>query len=288
MVVVERAGEEEFRPGVVDKLVDCNVFRRIVASGNALNDALRFLTALRRIEDNELAFARHAVVSGDNTDEFRGLARNVFRIERAVRPERAASVMFDLIRAVRIHGKDVARIVVRNIYVFPPQVHNAPVGQDRRIPVVVLLERQLPDRLAVLFNAVEVADEPGAPDARDAHHGGGGYENRRAVGNVASFDVVDVAAHVRRNLAQFSVFKSAFEDLPRAVFRESGNEAAIGVPVERNIADIGSARALNDLFHGRGQIVHIEKHERVVVLPLAARRVGDPVRLERRIVRLAQ
>ena len=119
--------------------------------------------------------------------------------------------MLDLVRAVGVHRKDVTRVIVSNIDVFPTEVHDATVRENRRVPVLVLFKGQLTNRFAVLFDAIEVADNVASADARNAHHRGGGNENRRAVGNVASFDVVDVAAHFRSDLTKRSVFKIALE-----------------------------------------------------------------------------
>ena len=110
-----------------------------------------------------------------------------------------------------------------DVDVFPAQIHDSTVVHQSRVPVLILFVGQLTARFEVFFNAEDVADVPGAADARNAHHGRAGNKQVRAVWNEAAFDVVNVCAHERGNLLEFrlfaleSLFQIDFVNFPRVL-----------------------------------------------------------------------
>ena len=181
----------EFRPSLRDRQVDNDRLNFLAVTGDSLDGAGRLLSALRRVEDNEVADSRRFVVPADDRDELRGVAGERPRAEHRGRPIGTASVKLRLVRPVRVHMEHNAGKRVRQVDVFPTQVHNAPVVKNDRVPVVVLLERQLADG-AVFFAEVKVANVPAPVDARNAGLASGRAEDDSPVRKVTGVVIVDV------------------------------------------------------------------------------------------------
>ena len=187
----DRVRMHELRPALRDWQVARDRLDLFAVAGDALNRAGRLFTALRRIENNHVAHTVQLVMARNDPDELRGVARQRPRGKDAVRPVGTASVKLGLIRAVRVHVEHNAREAVRQVDVFPAQVHDAPVVHDDGVPVVVLFDRELADRAVKLLN-IQVADVSAAVNAGYARHTRGGAEDHAVVGQIAAVVIIDV------------------------------------------------------------------------------------------------
>ena len=160
-------------------------------------------------------------------DEFRGVARQRPRGKDAVRPVGAASVKLGLICAVRIHVEHNAREAVRQVDVFPAQVHNAPVVHNDGVPVVVLFDRELANRAVELLN-IEIADVAAAVNAGHARHARGGAEDHAVVGEIAAVVIIDVGV-----VNEGRKFGLLLRGVPVFVERELPEPPAVGRQVGR-------------------------------------------------------
>ena len=71
--------------------------------------------AFRLVEQNHLAFASHAVVTGENGDKLRRFAGNRLCVEQGIREKTAAAVARELLQAVWHHREQDAREVMRHV-----------------------------------------------------------------------------------------------------------------------------------------------------------------------------
>ena len=292
IIFIQRAGEEELRPGAVNELVFNNRLDFLVAERDLLNDAFRFFAAAFRVDDMQFAHSGDAVVPGYNGRKHFGvLSRNRLGIEHAVGPVRTGTVEFNLVCSVRIHVHHDSGEVVVDVDVFPAQIHDSTVVHQGRVPVLILFVGQLTAGFEVFFNAEDVADVPGAADARYAHHGRAGYKQIRTVRNEAAFDVVNVFAHERRNLLEFrlfaleSLFQVDFVNFPRVVFGLRCNENLFGVPFHADVADKRIVRGVDNRFNGSVLIVNGNDGQLVAVIAFSTRAVGHPVSHQPRVFR---
>ena len=199
VVLGERVRVAELRPRVVGHAVAHDRLHGLATLREALHHALRLLAALLRIEENEFAVARLAVVPGDDGGEHVGRVRARTRVEEGVRPVGVAAVVGALHGAVGVHGEEDARHVVRDVGILPVQEHDAAVGHEVYAPVVVLVEREAADR-AVRLAAIDARHPARSHHARHAHHRGIGEEKDRAVRQVAARVAVHVGVGDEGNL----------------------------------------------------------------------------------------
>ena len=150
-------------------------------------------------------------------DDLRRVAGDRPGVERRVRPVGIAAVIGRLVRAVGIHREQQPREVVRRVGVFPAGIQDAAVVEHRRAPVVVLVEGELADVLAVGVHDEQVRHLVAAAHAGHAVETAGRAEDDPPVGQVARIVVVDVGRVVAAHLAEPAAVDAQFINLPAAV-----------------------------------------------------------------------
>ena len=90
-------------------------------------------------------------MAADHGDELGGGSGDGPRIEHGIGPVGSAAVKLLLVGAIGVHVEEDARDKVRNIRVFPAQIEQTPVVQNRGTPVVVLVEGQAADHPGPAF-----------------------------------------------------------------------------------------------------------------------------------------
>ena len=131
---------QELGPGVVDEIVFDDGLDSFAAPGDALDHALCFFASARGVEQDQLAHARHAVMSRDDGGEAVRIVGDWTRVKHGVRPVAVAAVEFALPRAVGVHREEESRDVMHDTAIFPAQVHDPAVLKLSWIPVVILVE----------------------------------------------------------------------------------------------------------------------------------------------------
>ena len=142
------------------------------------------------------------MMAGDDGHHLRRMAGDRLGIEDRIRPGRVALVILDLVRAVGIHVEQQPGEVVGRVGIFPARVKHAAVVQQRRIPIVVLVETDLPRVAAVGLHEAQVGHRVAAAHAGHALEATGRVEEDPAVGQVAGVVVVDVRFLAGRHLPQ--------------------------------------------------------------------------------------
>ena len=189
------------------------------------------------VEDHQFAHPRHAVVACDDAGNLCRMAGHRASVEQAVGPERVAAVQRHLPRAVRVHLEEYPRIGVRQARVLPPQVHDVPVRQDRRAPVVVLVERQPADVARSGLQQVQVRHLAGAADARHADHRRRRGEHYVAVRQVARVVVAHVAVADKLQLARRAARDGHLVHAPDAFGVRRTEQHPRAVEVQVHVAD---------------------------------------------------
>jgi hypothetical protein len=105
VLVAQRVGVQEPGPARVDQLVADDRLDLLAVAGDPLDDAAGLMASLGRVEEDQLAHARHAVVPADHRDDPRGVPRAGTGVEGRVRPVGVAAVQLHLLRAVGIHAE---------------------------------------------------------------------------------------------------------------------------------------------------------------------------------------
>ena len=293
--VRKRIRMEEELARVIHETIRRDVLHRLAPPRQLLHRAGRLASALRDVEEHELALAAHAVVAGDDGHELGGRSRNGLRVEHGVGPVGVGAVVLLLVAAVRVHGHQDAREIVRGVGVFPAQVEAAPVGKHHGMPVVVLVERETAEA-SVRVAEHEVAHVVGAAHAGHALEADGSHQEHLAVGEVHGIVVVDVGRVGGRDLAETSGrgevhlrhAPSAFANA--AVRAVAGSATARGglsqlaggegdlrqIPVKRHVADERVA-FVERAFGGGAVFREGHAHEGVRVAAHGHARVALPV-----------
>ena len=238
VLLVERPRVEEARPDVVDEPVHDLGLHGLAVTWDPLHYAVGLEAPLRRVEEHELAHARHPVVAGDDADDLGGVIGDRPRVENRVRPVGVAAVVLHLPRAVGVHREQQPREVVRRVGVLPARVEDAAVVHDGRAPVVVLVEAELADLAGRAVEQVEVRDLVRAGDAGDALEDARRVEEDSPVGQVARVVVVDIGVDARGDLCELLRPRVQLEDLPALVAAEHREEEALAVEVEVDVGDL--------------------------------------------------
>ena len=145
-----------------------------------------------RVEHHEPPRPAGAVMPRNDARHPRGKTGHGPGVEEGIGEVRARAVEGHLARAVGIHGEEDAAVRVGEVGVLPAQVEYPPVGEDRGIPSVLLVEGEAPDGARGPAEAIEVGHVGRAEDAGHAHVGGRGREEDVAPGQVAGIVVVHV------------------------------------------------------------------------------------------------
>ena len=241
--VAQRPGVQELRPGRVDEVVLDLRPDGLASPGDSLDGAVGLLAAAGDVEEHQLAHPRHAVVPADNADQFCGTARDRPGVEQRVGPVRVSPVDGPLLRAVGVHAEQDPVVRVRRVGVLPPLVHHPPVGEDRRAPVVLLIETQLPDpsrRAGIRAHDEQVRDARRAVDARHGDERPRRAEHDPPVGQIAGVVVVHVVVLAGRDLPQPSRragIRADLEHLPPVVRADRREQHPIAVEVQVHVAD---------------------------------------------------
>ena len=149
-----------------------------------------------------------------------------------------------LVRSVGIHLEEETTGNVRNVGVFPAEIHDATVGRKGRLPVVLLVEGQTTDRiiLRVEFERVRYASRSG--NARDGDIAGGRGEDHGIVRHIAGVVTVRVGKFGQLRLHRLVCrlilprrVEIEFKDVPTAVARRRGDERLLRVKVQVEIAE---------------------------------------------------
>ena len=284
--VVKRERVEVHRPRAIVELVAHDGVHWLAVARHELHGALALLGALRDIEEPELALPAKAMVSGQDSDELRGLARYRARVEHAVWPEGVAPVERALVRPVGIAREEYARVGVREVGVFPSQVHDAPVRHHLRTPGVLLVVAKKLHLGAVRPAAEEVRDRRRSPNAWNSVLERGTGEDDVTVRNVAGIVVIDVRRVVARHLANLARREIQLHHVPGVGCRDAGEEQAVGVPVEFDVHQRASARRLVQHFGCAAPLrlgalaergADVQDAEFIVVSVLGENRVALPV-----------
>ena len=165
VLLAQRIGMEELGPTLLGQPVLNDGLDRLSPPGNPLDHAAGRRPPSLGIEDHQFAHAAHVMARHDAHD-LGGVIRDRPGVEDRIRPEVAAAVELSLARAVGVHREQPPRPDMRNVRVFPAQVQEpAVIGQGQAV-IVVLIEAELTDGLAVGVHAVG----HGHVDRRIARH----------------------------------------------------------------------------------------------------------------------
>ena len=268
---------QEFRPAGVDQAVGDHRLDRLAAAGDALDGSVGFAPPASRIDHDQFAHPRHAVVAADDADDLGRVSRNGPGVEHAVGPVRVAAVVFHLPRAVRVHVEHQAREVVGAVGVLPPRIQDAAVVHDRRAPVVVLLERQHSSLAGRRVEQGEVGHVCAAADARHALQIGGRGEDDPAVRQVAGVVVVHVGFRAGRDASQAGAVGVQFVDLPRALGGRHREQHPAGVEMQIDVADEHASVRLEQRRQRAVRPQRRERHDLVVKAGLRQGAVALPV-----------
>ena len=144
VLAAERHGVEKLRPRAFDQAVADDRLDLAAVAGDPLHHAVEAVPPQGRIEDDQFAHARHAVVAGDHADHLRRMVGDRPGVEGRIRPKGVRAAILGLPCPVRVHVEQKPREVMGRIAVFPAGVEDAAVVEHRRIPVVILVEAKLP------------------------------------------------------------------------------------------------------------------------------------------------
>ena len=120
---------------------------------------------------------------------------------------------------------------MRDVGVFPAQVHDAPVGHHLRAPGVLLVVAKKLHLGTIRLAAEEVRNRRRAPYAGDCVLERGTGEDDVPVRDVAGIVVIDVRRVVARHLANLARRDVQLHHVPGIGCRDAGKEQAVGVPV---------------------------------------------------------
>ena len=210
----EWIGHEELRPHAINQAVPHDGQHGFAAAGDFLHDALAVMTALAGIEYQQAARTRRAMVAAGHAYHLVHLARHRLGVEERCRKPRPAAAELALVRAVRIHVEEHARIGVGLVGVFPTLIEHAPVVQHRRAPVAVLLEGQLADFPAAGIQLIEADHLASAELAGQPLIDRGGGEDHAAVRQIARIEMADISAIVGGDLVQVLAVHADFKNPP--------------------------------------------------------------------------
>ena len=220
-----------------DDLIADDRFHLDTVAGNSLYGAVGLVPSLGRVEDHQLAHPRHAVMAGDDAHDLGRMARDGLGIEGRIRPQRVALVVLDLVRAVRVHVEQQPGEVVGAVRIFPAREEHPAIVQQRRIPIVVLVETDLPRVAAVGFHEEQVRHGVAAAHAGHALETAGRVEQDPAVGQVAGVVVIHVRLLAGRHLPQAAAVDLDLPNLPSARDLGHGKQQLVGVEVQVEVAD---------------------------------------------------
>ncbi len=103
ILVTQWVRMKELRPGFFNEFVADNCSDRLVSPGNFLDYTICILPAFGDVQQTQFTHPRHAVIAGDDGNNFaRGPRYPSWKIQR-VRPVGIAAVHCPLARAVRVH-----------------------------------------------------------------------------------------------------------------------------------------------------------------------------------------
>jgi len=192
IILIQRRREQKFGPRIVNQLVLNNRVNRFTKARYQLDGTFGFSSSLGNVEQSQFSHPGDSVMPRNNTGKLGGTARYRSGIEQTVGPIAVAAIELRLVRAIGVHVEQDSGEIMRCVDILPAEIQDATVCQEHGTPILVLLESELPNRFAVGFQTVNVADRTASVNARYTHHVCRRDEQRRTIGNVASFDVVHV------------------------------------------------------------------------------------------------
>ncbi len=277
VLLAQRVGVEEARPAVVDELVLDHRLDLLAPAGDALDHAVGLEAALGRVEEHQLAHARHAVVAGDDGRHHRRVAGDRPGVEQRVRPVGVGAVVLGLPGAVRVHVEQDAGEVVRRVRVLPAGVEDAAVVEHGRAPVVVLVEAQLAQAVVLLVEQEQVGYGVGAADAGNALEDPRRVEDDPAVRQVTGVVVVDRRVGALGQRPQAAAVGAELPDLPPLVLVGHREQHPVGVEVQVDVGQHARRLGPEEALDGRGAAAQRQGHDLVVVAAARQRAVALPV-----------
>ena len=112
VLFAQRIGVQELRPHSLYQRIRDDGLHFLSPAGNLLHNALRFLSAPGRIDDQQPARAGHAVVAGRDAHHLGWMVRDRPRVEEGVGKVGIAAVVLHLRGTVRVHVEQDPRVGV--------------------------------------------------------------------------------------------------------------------------------------------------------------------------------
>ena len=277
-LVVQRIGMQEFRPGASDQVVLNNRRHVLAVTGDPLDRTIGFKPGFGRIEDGELTHSRNEVMAGNDGDDFAGIARDRTRVEHGIGPVGIAPVVFHLAGTVRVHVEEEAREEMGRIAVLPARIQYSTIMKKRGAPVVVLVETELADVLAVGIHDAEVGNPCAAADTGHALKTPRGSEDDLSAWQVAGVVIVHIRMFTGGYLPQARPVVLDLPDLPSVVLAEHGEDHPVGIEMQIHVSNeeflLGTEESRESGFSANRR-----KYGDIVVVDLAARKsaVAQPV-----------